>query len=304
MIILGCGYIGTALAKAALAVGENVGVLTRSEGRAADLRAMGFGEVVAADIVSDNWHAAFNPAGEAVVFCVAPSKAGEDGYQHSFIEGAKSIVRWLDQSAASGRVPARELVFTSSTSVYPQTDGSWVDEATLVDAARLGAAGRVLREAEEILLTLSPRLVRRVWVLRLAGLYGPQRHYLLDALRGGETTFPGDGANWVNLLHRDDAVGAMQACLAAPVEITGGIFNVTDDEPVRKCDLLAWLAGRVGRDPAGLKFDAAGSARSIHRRNAAGQTPNRRVANARIRQAIGWQCRAGSFREGYAKLLT
>ncbi len=302
MIILGCGYLGTALARVALAAGEGVSALTRSEGRAAELRGMGLAKVVAGDIATVAWQAAFEPAGEPIVFCVAPSSFGEAGYRNSFVEGAKAIKRWLEKSAATGKGPARELVFTSSTSVYPQTDGEWVDEATAMDGTQLGPAGQLLREAEEILLSLAPRLIRRVWILRLAGIYGAQRHYLLDALRAGETAFSGDGGNWINLVHRDDAVSAIRACLAAPERISGGIYNVADDEPVRKRELVEWLAKKLGREAAALKFDAA-AGRSSHRKNAAGETPNRRISSARFKRVLGWSCSQPNFRTGYGQIL-
>ncbi len=303
MLILGCGYLGTALARHVRGEGGAVSALTRSAARAGELRAIGLDPVLAGDIASDEWHAGLNPADAAIVNGVAPGGRGEEGYRHSFIEGAKSIVRWLEQSAAAGHAPARELIFTSSTSVYPQTDGGWVAEDARVEAAELGPAGMILREAENLLLALPPRLVRRVWVLRLAGLYGPDRHQLLDALRAGEKSFPGDGAHWVNLLHRDDAVSAMRACCAAPPAIRGGIYNVADDEPVRKGELVAWLAGKLGQDPAALSFDAATSARSPHRRNAGGRVPNRRISNAHLKDTLGWSPRYPSCQEGYDEII-
>jgi nucleoside-diphosphate-sugar epimerase len=303
MIILGCGYIGTALAQSALAAGESVSALTRSQARAELLRALGLNPVVAADIAADAWHGALPPAGESIVFCVSPSQAGEDGYRHSFVEGAKSVQRWLEESVAAGNEPARELVFTSSTSVYPQTDGGWVDETSPVDTAQLGPAGRMLRETEDFLLALAPRLVHRVWILRLAGIYGPHRHHLLDALRAGVAIFPGDGGNWVNLVHRDDAVGAIRSCLAALTVVPGGIFNVADDEPVRKRELVEWLAKRVGSEVAEIKFNAEASGRSGHRRNATGETPSRRISSVRLKRELGWQCAWPSFREGYGQIL-
>ncbi|HTB64304.1 MAG TPA: NAD-dependent epimerase/dehydratase family protein [Opitutales bacterium] len=304
MLLLGCGYLGTALARTALIGGETVSALTRSEERAAALRALGLPKVVVGDIASDDWHAQLNPAGESIVNSVAPATPGAEGYRHSFVEGAKSITRWLEQSAAAGQAPAREFVFTSSTSVYPQTDGGWVDENTPVDPPTLGPAGALLREAEDLLLALPPRLVRRVWILRLAGLYGPSRHHLLDALRAGESHFPGDGAQWLNLLHRDDAVGAIRACLGAMADIHGGIFNVTDDSPAPKRELVLWLARQLGRNPTQINFDAAVSTRSHHRKNAAGKVPHRRMANGKIKAALPWRAQFPSYREGYAGLLS
>jgi nucleoside-diphosphate-sugar epimerase len=303
MLILGCGYLGTALARAALADGEPAAALTRSAARVAELRALGLAPVVAGDIAGDDWHAGLDPADAAIIHCVAPAAPGVEGYRHSFIEGGKSIARWLEHSAAAGRAPARDLVFTSSTGVYPQTDGGWVAEDARVDPAELGPAGLVLREAEKLFLDLPPRLVRRVWVLRLAGLYGPGRHHLFDAVRAGKKTFPGGGEQWMNLLHRDDAAGAIRACVSAPKAQGGGIYNVTDDEPVRKRELVAWLAGRLGQDAAALQFDAATSGRSLHRSNAAGKVPDRRVSNALFKVALGWSPLYPSYRDGYGDLI-
>ena len=303
MIILGCGYVGTALARAARQRGEAVSALTRSESRAAELRALGLARVVTGDIAGEEWHQALNPAGESIVNSVAPSARGVEGYRHSFIAGTKSLIRWLEQSAAAGHEPARELVFTSSTGVYPQTDGGWVAEDAPAGNAELSPAGAILREAENLLLALPPRLVRRVWVLRLAGLYGPGRHHLLDALRTGEKTFPGGGEYWVNLLHRADAVGAINACLNAPALVPGGVYNVADDEPVRKRDLVVWLAERLGMDAAALMFDATISARSGHRKNASGQIPDRRIANAHFKNALGWSCLYRSYGIGYDEII-
>ena len=277
--------------------------LTRSAARADELRALGLRPALAGDLAGDAWHPAFNPADAAIVNCVAPASPDADGYRHSFIEGANSITRWLEHSAAAGRAPARDLVFTSSTSVYPQTDGEWVAEDSVGDAAELGPAGKILREAEEMFLALPARLVRRVWVLRLAGLYGPGRHHLLDALRAGEKTFPGGGGHWVNLLHRDDAVAAIRASLAAASTVRGGVYNVTDDEPVRKRELVTWLAGQLGQDAAALNFDASTMARSRHRRNATGKVPDRRIKNSRLKDATGWCLLYPSYREGYAHLM-
>jgi nucleoside-diphosphate-sugar epimerase len=277
-----------------------VGALTRRTARAEALRGVGVKPAVAADVAGDAWHGEFDPAGAAIVYCVAPAKADAEGYRQAFVEGVQSMARWLEKSSA----PAAEILFTSATSVYAQTDGSWVDEATPVSVELLGAGAAQLREAEELVLALAPRLARRAWVLRLAGLYGPERHYLLDALRAGRTTFPGDGEQWLNLLHRDDAVSAIRACLRAPVGISGGIFNAADDAPVRKRELIAWLAGTLRQDTMSFEFTPGASARSAHRRTASGATPNRRVANQRLREILSWRPAYPSYREGYREILS
>ncbi len=303
MVILGCGYLGLALARVALASGEPVAALTRNAVRADELRALGVAPVVVADLASPDWHAMLDPSSADIVNCVSPSSPGVEGYRHSYLAGLASVRVWLEESVARGGAPTRSILLTSSTAVYPQTDGEWVDEATPSDASALGPAGTVLREAEAHCLALTPRVARRTWVLRLAGLYGPGRHHLLDALRAGKKSFPGGGSHWVNLIYRDDAAAAIRACLAARPEMVGGIYNVADDEPVRKCELVAWLARRLGQDSTMLHFNAAENSRAVHRRTANGVIPHRRISSSKLRKATEWTPLCHSYREGYKLVL-
>lgn len=151
--------------------------------------------------------------------------------------------------------------------------------------------------------SLSPMLAQRAWVLRFGGLYGPGRHHLLDALRAGESTFPGSGDHWVNLLYRDDAVAAIRVCITANSEIADGIFNVVDNEPVRRKELVSWLAQRLGRDPNTLHFTEAESARSTHRRTSSGVNPDRRISSAKIQKTMDWTPLCHSYKAGYILML-
>ncbi len=303
LVILGCGYLGTALARAVLARGGTVSALTRNVERAAELRAQGV-PTAQSDLASDAWHAMLNPAGAAVVVCVAPSRPDVEGYRHSFVAGLDSVWRWLRQSVAAGHPPARELFFTSATSVYPQADGGWVDESSPIDVSLLGPAAAILRVAEEKILGVDPALAWRAWVLRLAGIYGPDRNHLLAALRQGQRVFGGTAAQWVNLIHRDDGVGAIQHFIATPASQAGGLYNLVDNHPVQKAALLADLARAEGLHPAEVRCDEnLSSGRSGHRRNVTGQIPNRRVSNARLLGA-GYKLIYESFAKSLAGGLT
>lgn len=301
LIILGCGYLGTALAKSALAAGWRVSTLTRSAGQQ---NALGLASVIVADLADDSWHTSLDPANAVIVNTVSPSTREPSGYEHSFIAGTRSIIRWLEKSTAAGRAPARDILFTSATSVYPHTDGRWVDESTFLDPSALSPAASALRSGEDLFLNLPPTLARRTWVLRLGGLYGPGRHYLLDALRAGQRIFPGSGDFWVNLIHHDDVLAAIRLALATPENVSGGLFNAVDDTPVLKQDLLAGLARLLGIDPATVRCDpATPSDRARRRENLHGSTPNRRVANLRLKQ-LGWSLSFPSFETGFRECLT
>jgi nucleoside-diphosphate-sugar epimerase len=300
-VILGCGYLGTALARAMLAQGAAVTALIRNAARAGALRELGVAPVVVADVAGDDWHASLTAADAAVVYCVSPSGEGLEGYQHAFGAGLRSLVRWLEMSAAAGHAPARAVLFTSSTTVYPQTDGSWVDENSPAAPAQIGPAGTILRAAEQIVRELPARLAQQTWVLRLAGLYGPDRLHWRDALRAGQRSFPGAGPAWVNLVHRDDAVAAVRICLGAGSDVSGNIYNVVDDVPAQRSEILAALAQKLGFDPSGIRCDPeAPSARGRHRANAAGLTPNRRIANTRLK-SLGWIPMYHSYDKGFVE---
>jgi len=291
LVIFGCGYVGGALARRAVAAGMRVTGLTRNAARAAELAEQGVGMVVA-DLAGPDWPARVPAGADCVVNCVSAADRTPAGYRRSYVDGTRAILDW----AASGGRPVGTLVYTSSTGVYPQGDGAIVDETAPTGGG--SPTADILVEAENLVRGAPPSAARRAFVLRLAGIYGPGRHSLLDQLRAGAEVINGRGEHRLNLIHRDDAVGAILACLAAPGRVSGAVFNLSDGHPEPKAEVVAWLAGRLGR--AVPAFDAAGP--SI-RRGGAG-VPDRVIANGAIRRTLGWSPAYPTFREGYAALLS
>lgn len=286
-MIFGCGYVGTALARCLLDAGVRVGALTRNVERAAGLRALGLAEVIAAPLHATDWQRQLSGDYEAVVNCVSSAGGGLEGYRLSYIEGQQRILEWL-----AGR-PLRSYVYTSSTSVYPQDGGVEVDET--VDTNGPSPTARLLLEAER-LVAEAPGL-DPWYVLRLAGIYGPERHYLLDQLLEPSGAIPGRGDYTLNMIHRDDAVTAIIAALggAAPP----GIYNVCDSEPTHKAVVLAELAARLERPLP--RFDPEAVSPRLERRG--GRMPDRKVSNRKALACLGWVPRYPSFREGYGAML-
>jgi hypothetical protein len=142
LVIFGCGYLGRAVAALGRAKGWSIEALTRNPGKAAHLRDELGLRVVEGDLASSDWHTTLEPENAFVVNCVSSGGGGEAGYAHSYREGMKSLVRW----AARGR--PRAVAYTSSTSVYPDAAGAWVDET---NATAETPRARILLEAEEIL---------------------------------------------------------------------------------------------------------------------------------------------------------
>ncbi len=285
LVIFGCGYIGAATALEAAARGLQVTALTRNAAKALLLREEGI-ETVVADLASEVWHDQVAGGADFALNCVSSGGGGLDGYRHSYVEGMKSIIAWAQKRGAAGT-----LIYTSSTSVYPQGGGVIVDESAPTSGGT--ERGELLLEAETRLRE-SVGACGRWFVLRLAGIYGPGRHALLDQVRAGEVA--GLGEHHLNVIHRADIVSAISACIAAPAALRNEIFNLVDDGPARKQEVVAWLAGRLGRPVPRFTGEPAGSRRVV--------TPDRIIANAKCKAVLGWRPRFPTFREGYESLLS
>ena len=143
--------------------------------------------------------------------------------------------------------------------------------------------------------------VPRRAVLRLAGIYGPGRHHLLDQLRRGETTFAGRGEVWLNLIHRDDICSAIWATLAHAPE-GFALANVCDGHPATKAEVVSWIAARLGL-PEPVFDPNLAPGPSARRLFGPGHAPHRRISSEHLRALTGWAPHHETFREGYAEIL-
>lgn len=285
LVIFGCGYVGSALAEQALSRGVRVTALTRNDEKAAVLRASGV-EVVVADLAESAWHGRIEGGADWVVNCVSSGGGGLGGYRHSYVAGMESVRAW-----ASAGGPVGTMVYTGSTSVYPQDGGVRIKEEATTDGA--GERARVLLAAEDIVKS-GQGAWSRWFVLRLAGIYGPGRHHLLEQVRSGEAS--GKGDVHLNLVFRDDIVAAIWAVLLAKPEVANEVFNVADDGAATKAEIVAWLAQRLGVTVPRFSGEPAAGRREV--------TPDRVIDNAKIKRVLGWRPAMQSFREGYEKILS
>jgi nucleoside-diphosphate-sugar epimerase len=288
VMIFGCGYVGTALARALIERGIRVGALTRNAERAAKLRKLGVAEVVVADLDGVSWRDELGQSYESVVNCVSSAGGGLDGYQKSYVEGQKRILEWADTQTI------RSYLYTSSSSVYAQDDGVWVDEA--VDTSDAPPTGQVLLESEQ-LIEKHPRRYESWYVLRLSGIYGPGRHFLLNQLQKGDGVIPGRGDYHMNMIHLEDIVSAMLVALSG--KAPSGVYNICDDEPTTKAAVLNYLAAQLELPVP--EFDPDNIPPRLKRRG--GRMPDRRISNRKAKAYLGWAPVYPSYKEGYATLL-
>lgn len=266
--IVGCGWLGTALGLRLRndfrARGESATIIatTTTPARTTELEKLGFlPKVVRAEDV-EQLRDAIAPC-ETVFLLVAAGRSRGQSYEQVYVGGARALAEVLSDTDVG------TIIYTSSTSVYAQDDGSWVDEAS--PAEPTSDNGRALLAAEQILLTEGERLGRSVTVLRLAGTYaddrGPQR--FLDRFAG---TVRENGDAYLNLVHRDDIVQALTRFAANPQH---GVFNLADDVPTSRRDFYSPLLRQAGLPPIQWRdsTDACGR--------------GKRVSNARIKKALG-----------------
>jgi nucleoside-diphosphate-sugar epimerase len=236
-----------------------------------------------ADLAESGWHTRMTGSFDFVLNCVGSGGGGPGDYRRSYVDGMRSIADWLARQAG----PKPVFVYTSSTSVYPKSAAGEVTEATAPASDSPSTAA--LLEAEEMVRHEVVSCCARWHVLRLAGIYGPGRHRLLDLVRAGEWHGPPDPGRWINLVHRDDVVRAIMACFEAD-GAPGGIYNVSDGSPAMRGEILAWLAQRLGRPVPALP--PAGGVGAV-----------RRIDSTRLRRELGWKPRHPDFRSGYEEIL-
>ncbi|HLJ11274.1 MAG TPA: NAD-dependent epimerase/dehydratase family protein [Planctomycetaceae bacterium] len=229
-LIVGCGYLGRRVAKRWIAHGDWVAALTRSPEHARELRAVGI-EPIVGDVTAPATLEAL-PEADSLLFAVGLDRTAGKSQREVYVGGLENVLR-----RAAGRFG--RILYVSSTSVYGQNEGQWVDETSPCDPT--SENGKVCRDAELLL----HREVPEANILRLAGLYGPGRLVArVEALRQGNLVVEGNPEAWLNLIHVDDAATAVVACekRGAP----GAAYLVSDDRPCRRREyytLLAWLVG-------------------------------------------------------------
>ena len=182
------------------------------------------------------------------------------------------------------------MLFRSS--VYAQTDGSEVTEES--PTTPTAETGRLLVETEQLLLAAARELNFPAVVLRVAGIYGPERGHLFHQFLRGEARLNGDGSRWLNMIHRDDVVSAVIATLEQGQ--AGRVYNVADDEPVTQRHFFQWLANELNRPLP----PPASAEEPINRKR--GLT-HKRIANHRLRAELHVALQYPNFRAGYAAEL-
>jgi nucleoside-diphosphate-sugar epimerase len=220
-----------------------------------------------------------------VVNCVTAG-GGAENYREVYLQGTRNLIEWLAPN------PPKKFVFTSSTSVYPQNDSSLVKESSPTEP--LAATSKILVETEKVLLAAVTERKFPAVILRVAGIYGPERGHWFKQFLKNEARIEGDGSRFLNMIHRDDLAGCIIAALKSGR--AGEIYNAVDDEPVSLLHFFRWLAQAVDKPlpPAVPENPDDNRKRGV---------TNKRVSNRKLKMELGHPFKYPTFRQGYSAEL-
>jgi nucleoside-diphosphate-sugar epimerase len=286
-LIIGCGYVGLPLGAELVRLGHEVSGLRRSASAENELKTAGIQPLIA-DITKPETLAKLPQHFDWVVNGVSSTGGNAEDYRQVYLQGTRNLIGWLSTS------PPKKFVYTSSTSVYGQTDGSQVKETSPTEPA--AETAKVLLETEKVLLEnggsrgRSPHQKVPAVILRVAGIYGPDRGHAFKQFLKNEARMEGDGSRFLNMIQRDDLIGCIIAALKHGRP--GGIYNAVDDEPVSQANFFQWLAEELGKDPPP-------SAPENPEANRKRGVTNKRVSNRKLKMELGGQFKYPNFRIGY-----
>lgn len=276
VLVVGCGYVGQALALQLFRAGKNVCGIKRNI-----VESTHPFRVYQADVLQPESLHAIPQGVENIVYAVSPSGRSEKDYKDAYINGFLNLSKHLQKHCHCSRV-----LLTSSTGVFDTNDGSWVDEET--ELTLESWKSNVLWEAEKQL--------QQLWncaaTVRFGGIYGPGRNRMISIVKDSQVDFDLGFPVYTNRIHRDDCARTLEHLLS--VEELEEVYIGVDSEPATKAQLFNWIADE-------LKLEKAASSNwSAEKRAELGQ--GKRCSNKRLLQS-GFSLVYPSFREGYSAQL-
>ena len=284
VVIVGCGYVGLELGRRLRDADHDVTGVRRSDEGLDAVAAAGL-DAQRADATDPDTLSAL-PDADWVVFAASSGGRGADAARRVYVEGLRNVIE-----AYGGRSsPPDRLVYTSSTGVYGDHDGDFVDEETPIDPTT--EKTRVLAEAERVAREEAAAADIDGTVARFAGLYGPNR-YRLDRYLEGPVT-----EGYLNMVHRDDAAGAVAFLLESELA-RDDVALVVDDEPIDKWTFADWLAAECDvPSPPKRTIDERLSDPDLSAAARRRLQTSKRCSNDRLR-SLGYEFAYPTYRDGY-----
>lgn len=215
---------------------------------------------------------------DVIVITMTPTERSDAGYQQAYVSTCHNLIAALRQHQRKPRL----IIFVSSTAVYGQNDGSWIDEQTATQPN--GFAGTRLLEAEQIIQNSGFAHC----IVRFSGIYGPGRNRLIEQVK--QRRAPAS-PHYTNRIHAEDCAGTLAHLIALQhKQPLANIYLATDSSPTPMIEVVSWIAQQLGA----TDFLCA---------EASNERGNKRISNQRLLTS-GYQFRYPDYRMGYAELLS
>lgn len=213
---------------------------------------------------------------DALVVTLTPTEFSDRAYEIAYVQTLQRILEHCQKN------PPGKLFFASSTSIYQQCNGEWVDENTPVEPESF--SGKRLLQAENLLRESGLDYC----ILRIAGIYGPGRDVILRQVRQGV----GGSSSYTNRIHADDCGGFLAYLIGQQLagQTIHPLYLVADNQPRRGSEVRSWLAEQMGLDTSELRS-------SVSERGG-----NKRCRN-RLLQSSGYELKYPDYRSGYRAVL-
>ena len=262
--ILGCGYVGTAVAHYwRHQLGFCVTATTTTQERTKALASVAQRVLVIRGDDAEGLRSGVQNQDTVLLSVGAPNA---DSYEETYLQTAQALVKVLQQAST-----VRQLIYTGSYAVYGDQEGAWVDEAALVAPANPN--GQILYDTEQVLLSASSETLD-VCIFRLGGIYGPGRELVKILGRAAGTTRPGKGEDATNWIHLDDIVAAIEFARRQRLQ---GIYNLVDDAKLTSRELFDLVCQQHNLPPVSWASSQV-----------KGRPYNARVSNQKLK-AAGYQ---------------
>lgn len=213
-----------------------------------------------------------------IVISMTPSERSDAGYERAYVQTCRNLVKGLEVQSLKPRL----VIFVSSTAVYGQLDGSWVDENSPTEP--VGFSGERLLEAETVIQNSGYTNI----IVRFSGIYGPNRNRLIEQVKQKRASA---STHFTNRIHADDCARSLAHLieLDRKGEKFQPIYLATDSVPSPMVEVVAWLAEQIGIT-------------EFLSESATNERGNKRCSNQRLLES-GFVFRYPSFKDGYAELI-
>lgn len=271
LLIIGCGDIGQRLAKLLMPSSYTITGIRRN--CPPDLPYLHYETCDTSDAPALQLILARNFAN--IVITMTPTERSDAGYEQTYVRTCRHLIKALNELQLTPRL----IIFVSSTAVYAQDNGCWVNESAATEPT--GFSGQRLLEAEQIIRSSNFNHA----IVRFSGIYGPGRNRLIEQVKQGRAS---SSTHYTNRIHVDDCAGFLAHLINQPAPLAP-VYIATDSAPTPMIDVVSWIAAQLGIE-------------QFLSNEAVNERGNKQLSN-QLLLASGYKLKYDSFRDGYAAML-